>query len=81
MILLYLALLWPAQVAPGRRPEPAPEARFRAAISAAVFGDDGAAVTHLLVLCGRHPDHPLAPWARLGAAWLSERKGEELFHA
>ncbi len=76
MILLYLALLWPAQVAGGQFPELGPGARLRVAVTSAVSGDDGAAVTHLLLFGGRHPGHPLAPLARLGAAWLSERKGD-----
>lgn len=76
MIFLYLALLWPAQVAGGHLPELGPGARLRVAVTSAVSGDDGAAVTHLLLFCGRHPGHPLAPLARLGAAWLSERKGD-----
>ncbi|PKN46838.1 MAG: hypothetical protein CVU59_04840 [Deltaproteobacteria bacterium HGW-Deltaproteobacteria-17] len=71
-----MALLWPAQPAIGQLPELPPEVRFRTAVADAFRGDDGAAITHLLLLAGRHPSHPLTPWARLGAAALYERKGD-----
>jgi len=76
MIILLMALLWPAQPAIGQLPELTPEVRFRTALQSVIRGDDGAAITHLLLLAGRHPTHPLTPWARLGAAGLYERKGD-----
>lgn len=76
MTLLLLAFWWPTLGQLPELPEQSPGTRARSAWQAARRGDDGAAVTHLLLLAGRHPDHPLAPWARLGAAWLSERKGD-----
>ncbi len=76
MTLLLLAFWWPTLGQLPELPEQSPGTRARLAWQAARRGDDGAAVTHLLLLAGRHPNHPLAPWARLGAAFLSERKGD-----
>ena len=76
MIFLLLAFLWPAQPAIGQLPEMTPEARFQSAAGAWLRHDDGAAITHLLLLAGRHPSHPLAPWAHLGAALLYDHKGD-----
>ncbi len=82
MNFFLLVILWSSPPAVGQRqavgglPELAPETRFRTAVESWLHGDDGVAITHLLLLSGRHPSHPLAPWARLGAAALYEKKGD-----
>lgn len=77
MKLLVLAIfLWSRPYVPVQVAELPPEKRLMEAIRCVVRGKEGEAVTHLLLLAQRHPQHPAAPWAKLAAAALYERQGD-----
>lgn len=76
MIFLLTALLWSRPYVPVQMAELPPAQRVFEATRCIFQGKNGEAITHLLLLVERHPQHPLTPWARLAVAVLYEYQGD-----